>query len=66
MAFYLEYKEDGKLKREQFSSYYECIRRKEVLRNKGVKVVYKESGQDITRPDYTCRPNSRSSKKAIS
>lgn len=48
MAFHLKYEEDGKIKRQQFSSYYECIKEKEKLRKQGINCSYAESGVDVT------------------
>ena len=48
MAFHLRYEEDGKIKREQFGSYYECIKAREKVRERGIESVYSESGMDVT------------------
>ena len=55
MSFYLKYEEQGKNRRECFNSYYECIKRKEELRKKGIAVEYSESGKDITKKTYSER-----------
>lgn len=48
MAFHLKYEEDGRIKRQQFSSYYECIKEREKLRKRGIESNYFESGMDVT------------------
>lgn len=48
MAFHLKYEEDGKTRRVQFGSYYECIKEREKLRKKGIESDYSESGMDVT------------------
>ena len=53
MAFHLKYVDGDKVRRQQFTSYYECIKTKEKLRNKGIKVKFEASGVDVPRVDYT-------------
>lgn len=48
MPFHLVYEEEGKVRRQQFSSYYQCVVKKEQLRKKGITAKYGESGSDVT------------------
>lgn len=40
MSFQIKYEINGEVKKRTFTSYYECIRRKEQLRAKGIKVEW--------------------------